>query len=226
MPITDNTSTNRFGGLTAILGSVCALSGAGLQLASGADLDVALASGDMSQYLATAGENTPMLVANLVLWIIMVLLMGSAATVMASLGERRPAVARVGLLCYTTGVPLVIAAYVAWLALVIRIAPDTSPQSVQLAGVVGWFASRADWIATILVIGIGPTFLAFAGEGDWAPKWLVRWSLVTAVAGSLNAVAMLTGGRGLGTYGFVIIPAGVGWMIAAGVVLLRRAARH
>jgi hypothetical protein len=225
MPTSDIAKTNRFGGYTAILGSICALAGAALNLASGADLDVALASGDMSQYLAVAGENTVMLVTNLTLWIIMVLLMSSAATVMASLGESRPAMARTGLLCYSTGAPLVIAAYVAWLALVVQIAPDTSPQSVRMAEVVGWFASRADWVATILVIGIGPTLLAVAGQDSWAPRWLVRWSVATAVAGLLNAIAMLTGGSGLGTYGFAIIPVGVGWMIAAGVVLLRRAGR-
>ena len=33
--------------------------------------------------------------------------------------------------------------------------------------------------------------------------------------------AMLTGGAGLSTYGFIIIPVGVGWLIAAGIVLLR-----
>ena len=38
----------------------------------------------------------------------------------------------------------------------------------------------------------------------------------------LNLIAMLTGGSGLLTYGFAIIPVGVGWMIAAGIVLLRR----
>ena len=41
-----------------------------------------------------------------------------------------------------------------------------------------------------------------------------------ALTGALNALAMLTGGAGLLTYGFLIIPVGIGWMIAAGVVLL------
>jgi hypothetical protein len=54
------------------------------------------------------------------------------------------------------------------------------------------------------------------------PTWLLRWSYVTAFAGVLTAVAILTGGAGLMTYGFAIVPVGVGWMIAAGVVLLRK----
>jgi hypothetical protein len=166
-----------------------------------------------------------MLATNLTVWIAMVLLMGVAATAMATLSTRRPMTARVALFSYGTGVPLVIAAYVAWLAIVVRVAPDTSPAAITVATAMGWFASRADWIATILVIGVGPTLLAFAGRDTWAPGWLRTWSLLTAAAALLNAIAMLTGGHGLLTYGFAIIPVGVGWMIAAGVVLLKYARR-
>lgn len=215
-------TTTHLGAYTAIGGSVCAITGAALGIASGADLDQTLAGGDMANYLAIAGENTLLLVANLTIWIVMVFLLGIAATAMTILSERRPIVSQVARYCYWAGAPLVIAAYVAWLAIVVQVAPDTSAASVKVAEVVGWFASRADWIATILIIGIGPTFISLAGRGDWVPTWLARWSYVTAFAGLLNAVAMLTGGSGLTTYGFLIIPAGVGWMIAAGIVLFRR----
>lgn len=214
--------TTRLGAYTALLGSACAITGAALGIASGADLDVAFAHDDMAAYLATAGAHTGMLVANLTIWIVMAFLLGIAATAMTSLCERRWVLARVARYMYGTGVPLVIGAYVAWLAIVVQIAPDTSPAAVQVAEVVGWFAIRADWVATILVVGIGPTMIAHAGHGEWVPTWLVRWSYVTAFAGVLTAVAMLTGGSGLTTYGFLIIPVGVGWMIAAGVVLVRR----
>lgn len=218
-------ATTRLGAFTAIGGSVCAITGAALLAASGADIDQALASGDIASYLTTAGETTGLLVANLTLWIVMALLLGIAGTAMAALCERRQTVARIAMFCYSTGVPLVFAAYVAWLAIVVQVAPDTSPAAVLVTEVVGWFASRADWIATILIIGIGPTFISLAGRGDWVPAWLARWSIVTAIAALLNAVAMLTGGRGLTTYGFLIIPIGVGWMIAAGIVLFRRLGR-
>jgi hypothetical protein len=61
-----------------------------------------------------------------------------------------------------------------------------------------------------------------AGREDWAPARLLRWSCATAFAGLLTFIAMATGGAGTNTYGFVIVPVGVGWMAAAGVVLLRR----
>ncbi len=91
----------------------------------------------------------------------------------------------------------------------------------MVAETLGWFASRADWVATILIVGIGPTLIAVAGRGEWVPNWFYYWSFLTAFAAVLNAVAMFTGGSGLSTYGFLIIPIGVGWMIAAGIVLLR-----
>lgn len=219
---TNNSTTIRIGAYTAITGAVTMLIGAALWGASGADLDQALANGELSNYLTAAGEARQLLVANLTLWIMGVFILGIAGTAMANLCVRRQAIAQVAKFNFATSVPLVIAAYVAWLAVVVQIAPQTTPSAVLLAEVVGWFASRADWVATILIIGIGPTLISLAGRGDWVPTWLARWSIVTAIAGLLTAVAMLTGGSGLSTYGFLIIPAGVGWMLAAGIVLLRR----
>ena len=175
----------------------------------------------MATFLTTAGANSRLLVANLTLWIVMVLLMGIAATAMTSLCETRHVTAQVARFCYWVGSPLVIGAYVAWLAIVVQVAPDTSPAAITLAKAMGWFASRADWVATILIIGIGPTFISLAGRDAWVPRWLFRWSFATAVAGLLTALAMFTGGSGLGSYGFLIVPVGVGWMVAAGIVLLR-----
>jgi len=215
-------TTARLAAYTALTGSACAILGAALWGASGADLDLALATDDIANFLTAAGRTTGLLVANLTLWIFMAFFIGVAGTAMATLAEHRPVTAEIARYCYWTGVPLVFAAYVAWLSIVVQVAPDTSAVAVQITEVVGWFASRADWIATILLVGIGPTLLAVAGREDWVPTWLYRWSFLTAFAALLTAVAMLTGGGGLSTYGFVIVPIGVGWMIGAGIVLLRR----
>jgi len=215
-------TTTRIGAYAAICGSAFMIIGAALWGAAGADLDQALASGEISGYLTSAGQASHLLIANLIIWILGVFIFGIAGTAMASLCERRQITARIAMFCYWIGVPLVIAAYVAWLAVVVQIAPDTSPAAVLVTEVVGWFASRADWIATILIVGIGPSLISLAGRGEWVPAWLARWSILNAVAALLNATAMLTGGSGLTTYGFLIIPIGVSWTIAAGIVLLRR----
>ena len=170
-------TTARVGAYCALTGAACAVTGASLLMVSGADLDVVLATDGMTEYLALAGARSGILTANLVAWIVMVFLMGIAGVSMAAMSTERPVAARVARYCYLTGVPLVMAAYVAWLAIIVTIAPDTSPVAVSLATVVGWFASRADWIATILIIGIGPTILSYAGHGVWSPSWLLRWSI-------------------------------------------------
>ena len=151
-------------------------------------------------------------------------LWGAAGDAFSRLPSEQPAFALFGRYCYSVGVPLVVGAYVSWLAVVVQLGGATSEETVMAAEVVGWFALRADWVATILMVGLGPALLALSGRGTWAPRWLAVWGGVAAGLGALTALAMLTGGAGLLTYGFLIIPVGIGWMIAAGVVLLRRRA--
>ncbi|MCZ7665977.1 MAG: hypothetical protein M5U34_01405 [Chloroflexi bacterium] len=116
-----------------------------------------------------------LLVANLTIWIVGTLIFGIAGTAMSGVCVQRQTVAQVARYCYWAGVPLVVAAYVAWLALVVQIAPDSSETAVLMAEVIGWFASRADWVATILILGTGPALISLAARGEWAPKWLVGW---------------------------------------------------
>jgi hypothetical protein len=205
----------------AIAGSACAISGATLLMASGTDLDRALSETDMAGYLQAAGARAGLVEANLIAWIFMVFLLASAGLLMARLDPSRGIASRLASAAYLAGAPLVLAAYVAWLSIIVTIAPDTSPASLQLATTIGWFASRADWIATILFLSAGPFLLSMAGRNVWAPLWLVRWSYAAAAAGVLNAVAMFAGGAGLSTYGIAIIPIGVGWMIVSGIALLK-----
>ena len=215
-----NTAT-RLGGYAAIGGTVTMLIGTALWIGSGADLDAALASGDIAGFLTAAGETHQFLVANLTVWIIGVFILGIAGTAMALLSKRR-VIAQLAMFCYWMAVPLVFAAYIAWLAIVVQVAPDSSATAVLLTETIGWFASRADWVATILILSCGSALIAQAGRGDWVPTWLVRWSYVCLFAGMLTAVALLTGGNGPSTYGMLILPVGMGWTVAAGVVLLRR----
>ncbi|HUF09636.1 MAG TPA: hypothetical protein VMO47_09965 [Rhodothermales bacterium] len=58
-------------------------------------------------------------------------------------------------------------------------------------------------------------------EATGPPNGFSGWGIVAVIASALTATAMLTGGAGLSTYSFLIIPVGVGWTIAAGLVLLR-----
>ncbi len=211
------TSTRRVAGIAAIAGGACMLIGAALWAASGADLDAALADGTMSEYLVDAASSTGLLVANLSFWIVGVTLIAIAGTALTAMDREQGVIHAAARTTYLIAAPVAIAAFTAWLALV-RIAGNATT-SPALAESLGFFASRADWIATVLLIGFGPLLVAMAGRETWVPKWLARWSRVAAGAGLLTVVAMYT--DQLSSYGFLIVPIGIGWTIAAGIVALR-----
>ncbi|MCB0209982.1 MAG: hypothetical protein KDJ52_11655 [Anaerolineae bacterium] len=214
-----NNST-RLGGYTAIIGALTMVVGAILWGTSGTDLWAALDSGDVAGYLAATGAVKAQLIANLTLWIIGVLILGVAGTTLTNTCHQRPILAQIALVCVRTGIPLVLVAYIAMLAVVTQIAPDTSPTAVAMAQVVGWIGVRADDLATALILGAAPLFMAMAARDAWMPTWLVRWGYLDGVIGLLSLVVLyIPPLRGLG---FIIIPIGVAWMIATGVVLLRR----
>ncbi len=213
------TSYSKFGGKAAISGAVLMLIGAALWASSGTDLWQALRDGTMSSYLEAAGEAKAQLTANITFWIIGVITLGIAGKVMADLTAKKGLVSA-ALVCLITAVPLAVVSFIAMLSLTIQIAPDTSAVSVSIANVVGWIGARSDDLATALIIGIMPLFISKAGYGNWVPKWLLIWGYITGLFGLISIAAIYI--PSLFNLGFLIVPAGIGWMIAAGVVLLRR----
>ncbi len=205
-------------GVTAIAGAVLMLIGAALWAASGADLDAALADGAIPRYLTDAAANSELLVANLSFWIAGVLMLSIGGLMLLSLGVPNSNAAIAARAVYTTGAPLAIASFVAWLAL-IRLAGSGGAEVEALADTLGFFASRADWIATVLLVSVGPALIVASGRDSWVPGWLAAWGALALFAGLLSTVAMFAGG--LTTYGFLVVPVGLGWTIAAGVVALR-----
>jgi hypothetical protein len=128
--------------------------------------------------------------------------------------------AQIAAFCIRTAVPLVIVSYIVMLSLLVQLGPDTSPTAVAIANVVGWIGVRADDIATALMIGAGPFFFALAARDEWMPSWLAWWGYLTGAIGLFSLVVLYI--APLRSLGFIIIPIGVAWTIAAGIVLLRR----
>lgn len=210
----------RIAAITTLAGSVCMLVGAAILAASGTDLDKSLAANDIVGYLTLAKTSKIMLISNLSIWILGVILLGVAASMMAYLSRENKVLSLIARYNYWVGTPIVVISYMAWLAVVVRLT-NYEPSSVSLiAEVVGWFGVRADWVATVLVLGTGPLLLSLAGKNSWVPKWLAVWSFLCLVTGGLNIIAMFLGG--LTTYGFLIIPVGMGWMVASSVVLFKK----
>jgi hypothetical protein len=212
--------TTRLGAYSALAGALTMLMGAALWGASGADLWHALDHDAMAGYLAAASEARPLLVANLTLWILGVLLLGVAGAALVRLSRGRPAMAQIAGVCFTTGVPLAVVAFIAMLALVVRAGADPSTEGLRVAETVGWIGARADDLATALIVGFGPLFLALAGRGGWMPTWLARWGFLAGVVGLFSVLTLYV--PALSGFGFAIVPAGIGWMLAAGLFLLRR----
>jgi len=212
-------ATVRLAGYTAIGGAVTMIIGAALWASTGTDLWVTLANDEMAAYLVAVAAAKPAMVANTTFWVLGVLLLGVAGTTLAKLCGRRPVWAQVAQVSFNTAVPLAIVSFLAMVVLVVQIGADTSETAVALAKVVGWIGTKADDIATILIIGAGPFFISLAGRGDWQPAWLTRWGYLAGAAGLIAAVIIYF--PALSTVGFIIVPVGIGWMIATGVVLLR-----
>lgn len=213
----------RWGGYAAISGVVIMLIGAALWGTSGTDLWATLDGGDMAGYLAAAGTVKGQLVANLTVWIVGVLVFGVTGTALAQLCTQRQVLAQMALVCARTAVPLVVVSYIAMLSLVVQIAPDNSATSAAIANVVGWIGARADDLGTALILGFMPLFLSLAGQGEWVPTWLARWGYLAGFMGVFSLAVLFF--PGLVSLTFAILPVGMGWTLAAGIVLLRRSQR-
>ena len=213
-------TTARVGGYTAIIGAIAMVVGGALNSASGADLWGSLANGDMAGYLAAAAAAKTLLVANHTIWILGVLTLSMAGAMMAEVCGPRRMWTQAAMVCFRTAVPLAIVSFIAMLALTVQIAPDTSETAVSIAKVVGWIGARGDELATALIVGAGPLFISLAGRGDWVPKWLLTWGYVTGIVGLFSIFVMYI--PALAGSEFIIVPVGLGWMISAGVVMLRR----
>ncbi|MEZ5040726.1 MAG: hypothetical protein R2828_12550 [Saprospiraceae bacterium] len=210
----------KLGGYTAICGATLMIIGAGLMGSTGTDLWVALDQNDLAPYLTAIGKNKPILIANLSFWIAGVLVIGMAESILTTLSTQRPGFALAAKACFRTAVPLAIVAFLAMLSVLVQIAPDTSETAISIAKVVGWIGVRADDIATALIVGAAPLFISMAGRGNWMPNWLTNWGYLAGIIGLFSILVLFI--TSLAPFGIIIVPVGLGWLIATGIVLLRR----
>ena len=209
---------DRLAGVAVVAGALLMLCGAALWAAAGLDLWAALDADDVAGYLAASATVRPLLVANLSLWMVGVLVLGVAGEALTGWCRRRPGLAAVAAVCFRTAVPLALVAFLAMLAIVVR---GDGP-SAAAAELVGWLGARADDVATALIAGVGPCAVSLAARDEWAPAWLVRWGVAAGAAGLLVVPALLV--PGLTSLALVVVPVGMGWMLATGWTLLRRPA--
>ncbi len=205
--------TMAFIGSVSIAGAISMFIGAAFWGVSGTDLWQALASGQMETYLSQLPSVRHLLVINTCFWISGVLLLATAGSLMSGFCVSNPGLAQFPLVFIRAAAPMGIAAFIIMLSLSIH------PPAVDSANNIGWIGTKLDDLATILIVGISPLFLSIAGRADWVPGWLAVWGYLAGITGLLGVIGMVTG---IVALGFVIIPFGLGWMIAAGVVLIKK----
>lgn len=205
--------TFAFTGNMSIVGAVTMLIGAACWGASGTDLWQALAGNHMDTYLSHLPDAKRLLIVNTFFWSLGALLMVTALTLMVKLCISNPELAQMAKVFSITGVSVAIVSFIIMLSLAI-----TTP-SVEIATIIGWIGARLDDVATMLIIGFSPLCLTIAGKADWVPAWLSAWGFLAGIAGLLGIIALFTG---IVALGFIIIPVGIGWMIAAGIVLVKK----
>lgn len=199
------------------------LSGAATWASSGADLDLALTSGSIREYLSQARAASGALHLNLGLWIVGVVLMCAGGCQLALLGRARAQLSTLACFVYGVGAAVGIVAFSLWLGIVKGLAPAEAGAEVDaMAVALGQAATIADWIATVLILSVGSILVARAGKGIWVPGWLGAWAMLVGLAGVLALIGLFVGQRS--TYAMLVVPAGVGWLIAAGVTAGLRSA--
>ena len=208
-----NKKTYAFAGYVSIAGAISMLIGAAFWGASGTDIWQALADNQMETYLSQLNAVRQLLVINTSLWVMGVLLMATAGTLMSGFCIVNPGLGQMGMVFMRTAASIAIVSFITMLALAFY------SNSVEVASITGWIGARLDDIATMLIIGFGPLCISIAGKGDWVPPWLNIWGFLAGATGFLSVIGLLTG---IVPLSFIILPFGLGWMIAAGIVLIKK----
>jgi hypothetical protein len=205
--------TYKFAGRISIAGAVSMLIGAACWGVSGTDLWQALSDNDMENYLLQLSDVKTLLVLNTSFWVLGVLLMATAASIMADICQTKVGLAQMAKVFARTGGSIAVVSFIIMLSLAIN------TPGIDTATNTGWIGVRLDDIATMLIIGYSPLCLSIAGKIDWVPGWLYVWGYLAGIAGLIGIIGLFTE---IVALGFIIIPFGIGWMIAAGIVLIRK----
>ncbi len=220
MATTQTAHHNRIAGWVLIVGTAIMGVGTGIGAASGSFVDKDLGAGTFGDYLTNIAENRTAAQANLWFWIIGILMIGLGGVLISKLGNEESPATKVARFSFTAVPASAIVFFAMLLGVVVVLVPlhAAGENVLATATVIAWIGTTADWIATALILGLGAAALAFAGRDTWVPRWLYWWAMAAGAAGVVSMIGTIAGSRE--TVSFVILPIGMSWMIAAGVVAI------
>lgn len=213
------TSFNPLWGWYPIAGAISMLIGGGIWGATGTDLWASLENNTISEYLKAVENLQTVACVQTTFWILGLILIGVGGRLMSSLCKNKIGAAKTALTFMQTGVAVGIVAFITMLSLITKISPDSSQNTVLIATTIGWIGASLDNIATVLVISAGPFLLSLAGSGEWVPNWLRYWGFFAGLIGVLAVAGFYF--SPLSMMVFLLLPFGMGWLIAAGIVILK-----
>jgi len=211
----------RTSGIIAIAGSITMLVGTAVWATSGADLDKALDGDTMADFLTDAANSGAALVANLSLWMLGVVLLAIGGLGLVRRGRQDSLASVIGRFSLTAGAGLALGAYSLWLGIVLGLAPAhvAGASVIGTARALGYAASIGDWVATVMILGVGVGAIAAAGREVWVPRWLWIWGMASIAAGVLAILGLFLEART--TLTMIMLPVGMLFLIAAGIVAFR-----
>lgn len=207
----------RAGGLLSIVGAVAMGTGGAVYTSTGADL-WGLVDGDVdiNTYLADAAASVSTLHTAHTIWIAGVLALALGGVLLTGRSSDDPSTAARA--TYTIGAALAIPAFMTMIALT-RLA-ETGADAPALTEALAFLGARLDDLATVVIVGLGPVLITIANRRTWMPGWLAALGVACGAAGLLSIISIYFGQSA--TLGFLIVPIGLAWTLAAGIVTIRQ----
>lgn len=213
----------RFGGLLLALGTIGMGIGAAVMTASGADVFAAMESSartDIAKHLSDVADKQTILVVHFSIWIVSFIMLALGGSLLVRMSSARPLPAAIARFGFDITAAAAIIYYSAMMGIVVGLAPAHAAGQDVLAvtRAIGFGAATADWVATIIVLGICSVALSESARTTWTPPWLRRLAYVALTAGGISAAALILDERPLAS---IILPFGMAHMIAAGILAVR-----
>lgn len=206
----------------AIFGVALILAGVVSGAIAGAELDKGLVEDSFGEYLTNVAANIGW--AQTHVWFILfgATLLSLGGLLLSRLGDQDSPAAAIAPFFFTAGAAATIVFFPITLGVIVELAPrHVAGDNVEtVARALALAATTADWLATVLIVSFGAVAVAVAGKTSWVPRWLYRWALVAGVAGVISIIGTVTGA--FDTVSIIVLPPGVSWMVAAGIVALKK----